>query len=873
MSPALRPAFPVLHRAFRSRPLVFFLAAWVLGILAADWWAWTPVIAGAAGMGLAGICLLVRHRWAALTILLLGVMLLGLAATRFSCQPPRGDISGWAGQRVTVVGIMDEAPRHRCEYWRVVVRVRSVTHAGQIASARGRLLVTTTEDLSHGEPGDWLRLAGIPARPTPARNPGGFSRELWLTRQRIFATLSVEPGKVVPVPGRGWSLTRYAARVRHWIAETNRKAMQDARAAALVNSLLFGDLDQDAAQQWSETEEQFRRAGLSHVLVVSGTQVALTFGLLYVWRGWALRRHPLLPRVIARQVRRMGGFSQRAALFAGLGLLLPYLLLTGTESPILRAAVMAAVFFAARCLDRETDPENSLAAAALLLLVLNPLSLYDIGGQLSFAAVWGIMRLGAPVARLLGMGERPQTEGDSDGDPRWGFAASPLTALVTVSLAAQLATTPLIAQHFQQVSLIGLFTNPPVCLLAMVLLPVGLVTSLLSTLLIEGGAPLTLAMAVSAPARGTAWLINSMVELWARWEWASVPVFPPGWGTIAVYAVLLFLAPVALSRWSRRRSLLLFAAALAVLAVGLEMPARPVRVSTLTFVDVGQGDCCLLRLPDGTTMLVDGGGSPRAPCRQGDCESAAEGALASALRTDCLDVGRDILASFLRQERVRRIDLLVLSHPHDDHLWGLNSLLAPGERFRIGAVLDTGLPSRDLAYREWEALLRDRRLTRITARRGTRLRLGSARLAVLHPPARPMAGTGSDVNNNSLVLRLEVAGTRVLLPGDAEAPAEAVLGRQDVSADVLKVGHHGSATSTSEAWLDRVRPGIAVISCGAYNRFGHPSGAVLTALEQRGIPTFRTDQHGAVTLELESGKWTARPMLAPTSATTGRYPE
>jgi competence protein ComEC len=224
-------------------------------------------------------------------------------------------------------------------------------------------------------------------------------------------------------------------------------------------------------------------------------------------------------------------------------------------------------------------------------------------------------------------------------------------------------------------------------------------------------------------------------------------------------------------------------------------------------------------------------------------------------------VGHDILARYLRHERIRRIDLMVLTHPHDDHIWGLNALLDPRERFDVRTVLDTGQTADTPAYREWMELLRQQKVERHRARRGTRVEIGSARLEVLHPPEPLQSGTRSDLNNNSIVLRLEIEGSRVLLAGDAEEAAETSMAGLDLGADVLKVGHHGSATSTGEAWLRRVKPEIAVISCGVRNPFGHPSRVVVERLERQRVEVYRTDHHGAVTLELGREGWDVRTTL------------
>jgi competence protein ComEC len=861
-----RPAIlDSLERTFRSKPLVFFLAAWVAGILAADHASLSFLPSGLIGLGCVAGSPAVRARWLSLFLLLIGVSCLGLGATRLALTPPRGDVSEWSGRQVVVHGSVEAEPARRCDSWRYLVRVEAVTYAGQRVPAQGRLSLRTKQDLGSVEPGSGLRVSGVPERPAPARNPGGFSQELWLSQQGIFATLTARPGAVAVARqlDDGWDWRRWAAQKRRRIAVANRQIMHDPDAASLVNSLLFGDLDQDDEQEWSALEERFRRAGLSHVLVVSGAQVALVFGLLFGWRRWALRRHRGVPGVHRRLLRRLGGYSQRQALAGGLALLVPYVMLAGLQPSVVRAALLAGILFVARCLDRETDPENSLAAAALVLLVANPLTLYDVGAQLSFAAVWTIVRGAEPIARSLGREQSVRKDSLADRMDRGvpaEFALRLVTvllrlgaALLAMTLAAELATAPILAQQFQQFSVVSTAANVPACLMATVLLPLGLFSSVVNAV----AAPSVAANLLTWPTEQLARAINACVTWFAGPTWAMIPVQPPGWAAIALYAALLLAASTPAARSRRWASPALTLLALGVLAAAILRPAAPVRVPTLTFLDVGQGDACLIRLPEGANILVDGGGSPRASCTRPDCGDVVPGTLADSIRTDCLDVGRDVLADFLRHEHIQRIDLMVLTHPHDDHLWGLDALLDPREGFEISKVLDAERWFDTPAYREWWKLLQRRGLTPDVARRGMRLAIGPAQLTVLHPPDRFLSHTHSDENNNSIVLRLEWAGAHVLLTGDAEAAAEASMAGEDVHAEVLKVGHHGSASSTSDAWLERVRPRIAVISCGAHNPFGHPSPATLERLRRHGVQVYRTDWDGAVTLELRPSGWVA----------------
>ncbi len=251
----------------------------------------------------------------------------------------------------------------------------------------------------------------------------------------------------------------------------------------------------------------------------------------------------------------------------------------------------------------------------------------------------------------------------------------------------------------------------------------------------------------------------------------------------------------------------------------------------VTFLSVGQGDCAFVRTPSGGTMLVDGG---------------AEGTS---------DVGYKLIVPFLRREGVNRIDVLVLTHPHSDHLNGLGAVL---DEFQVTMVLDPGIPHTSKGYRDFLTTVRDRGIDFQKAFRGQVVELGGGTMVeVLNPPETHLAGTEDDVNSNSIVLRVTAGPASVMLMGDAgrDAEADMLASGRSVKSDLLKVGHHGSDDSTGDAWLDAVRPGYAVISAGRGNPFGHPHREVLQRLSDRGIRVYRTDRDGAVSASFRDGGW------------------
>ncbi len=274
----------------------------------------------------------------------------------------------------------------------------------------------------------------------------------------------------------------------------------------------------------------------------------------------------------------------------------------------------------------------------------------------------------------------------------------------------------------------------------------------------------------------------------------------------------------------------------------------------VTAIDVGQGDSTLIQTPSGRTVLVDGGGN------------------SDETDADASDVGVRVVVPFLSYLGINRLDVLVLTHPHGDHVGGLAAVLRAQE---VGTVLDgTTLPYPSPAYAQFLAQVHRKGVPYARAVRGMRLDMGDGvTLRVLNPPPTPAFGTsaafgtGTDdaaINNYSASLLVQYGRTRFVLTGDAQNEAEAAMleAYPDLACDVLKAGHHGSKNATGDDWLARLRPRQAVISCGRHNRFGHPAPATLARLDAHGVQTFRTDRQGAVTFVSDGKNVTARPYLS-----------
>jgi len=571
----------------------------------------------------------------------------------------------------------------------------------------------------------------------------------------------------------------------------------------------------------------FTTAGASHVVAISGWNIALVGGIV---------------AASARNLRR----RQRSLLIAAA--VVAYTIAAGASPSVVRAAAMASVALLARESGRPGRAASALGGACAVLLVADPGLVRDAGFQLSVVATAGLLAWAAPVTRVL--------ERASGGRlPAW------ITEGLGVSLAAQAATLPIVLGSFGRLSLVA----PAVNLIVVPLVPVAMAAgavALVAGLATFVGAPAALAPMLGLPAWLALTAMVRVVRFGASVPAASVELPGEAWAPAGLAAGLMVAVAAAPStrhalrrlrgRRARagvarrppaspglgagtipgRRSLVRRAALVVVAPIvlaGLAVGERIDRASRVTVLDVGQGDAVLIETQSGGRVLVDGGPDPDRLLR-------------------------------LLDERVppwdRRLDLIVLTHPHEDHAAGLGAVL---DRYRVASVSEPGMPGTGPGWIAWDERVRRYGIARRILGTGARVALGELRMTVLWPdlgtvPTEP-GSTGREVNDVSIVLLAEVGSRRLLLTGDIEDDVDPTLvarGLPDV--DVLKVAHHGSATATTDGFLQATTPRIAIVSAGRDNPYGHPAPATLARLRGQVADVRRTDLDGSVELAIEDGR-------------------
>ena len=545
------------------------------------------------------------------------------------------------------------------------------------------------------------------------------------------------------------------------------------RETALARGFVLGEDEEiDAA-----TKEDFRRSGLSHLLAVSGQNVTLL----------ALLAMPLLGAL---------GIPLRQRLFWVLGLIAVYVPVAGAGPSIQRAAVMGALGVLATLSGRRASRLYALAVAAGVTLAIDPGIAADVGWQLSFAAVLGILILAPPLQEAVSV---------RIGSVRWRRA---LAEGVAVTVAATLATAPLIAFHFETLSTTTLLAN----ILALPAVAPAMWLGMCGAGLAQvPGVPLE-------PLNGLNALLLAYVAQVASWcaapEWAELPVHLDGRGLVAAY-LALGVAVLACRRWPRQ----VFAVAAAGVALWLPLPggfgeggasAAPAHGLRVEVLDVGQGDAILLQPAGAPAMLVDGG-----PPGDG-------------------------LERKLKHAGVDRLGAAVVTHDQSDHAGGIEELLGS---MPIGRLV-FARARRDLLSRARAAGAAPRMVAA-----GSELRSGALHLQVLWPPPELLGGgaAGADPNQLALVIEARWRGFSMLLTADAEAEAVPL---DPGPVDVLKVAHHGSEDAGLSSLLERTHPQLAVISVGAGNPYGHPTAATLATLRGHRVPVLRTDEDGDVVIDV-----------------------
>ncbi len=683
--------------------------------------------------------------------------------------------------------------------------------------------------------GDRVRLNKIRLKiPRNFKNPGRFDYHLYLKSRGIDVTGNISRPETMERTGRFNLPFRHTGpqQLRSRLLESLEKLFPG-QEGALLKAMVLGMKDSLPA----EVQETYIATGLAHLMAVSGLHIGFVAGASYfiLWPVVFYGLFRLKPDSAC------AGHTRKVTAVLCLIPVLFYMVVVGAKTSSLRAGIMVSAVLLAVLFDRQSSLFNAFLGAGFILLLWQPASILDVGFQLSFLAVGGILLVftllseisGDPVARM--------------GEPAWsqklvrGYPTGTLKpfwqslklrfekiliggALVSVTVTA--VTLPILIYQFNRISLVGVFLNVLMVPLASLLIPAVLLTTIVGTIF-----P-TLAALPALPTLGITQFFLWLPKVFAHFSFSSlyVPTPPPLW--LAFYFPALLTGLLAfrirtlnqeVSGWLKK-SFIIFTLGALVLCSWPRAFQFPGNTLSISMLDVGQGESLLVEFPNGETLVMDGGGFYK----------------------NRLDVGRRVVAPFLWNRGIRKIDYMVATHSDNDHIRGLYALL---DLFPVKHFLTLGDNFVGRRLRNLQNRARRKGVKLLPLKMYKPINIGEVRLIPLHPEPGGPADSGRRIDNDlSLVMRLEYKDFSMLFTGDISNKVERKLvnSRHQLKADILKAPHHGSRFSNSPTFIEAVRPGTVIFSSGYLNRMRHPHPETLERYQKAGVDIRRTDAHGAL---------------------------
>jgi len=661
------------------------------------------------------------------------------------------------------------------------------------------------------KPGDELVIRCKLSRPYRFQNPGGFDYPAFLAAKNIFITGKISTTAHI----HSLNHTQSWLQTLRYLSENKRVQIRDFMNAslsedhaAIYRALLIGDrsgINKDLL-------ETFKASGVMHILAISGLHVSLVASALFILFYWLTRRSTfLLLRYSCKKI----------ALLATIPPLCIYALLAGAQTPVLRSLIMVLVFILAFCVQRHRSPFTTLSFAALLILVLNPLTLFTASFQLSFAAVASLILI---LPHLISIVQIAPTEDETNITLICKKVLHWIYAALLVSIAATIGTAPLLLYTFNRISTFGPFANlllePLLCLWS---LPFGLLS-----IIFLGIAPSFAGILLHIGDTGIFAAI-SITDLLASFPYSTLWFATPSVPLIICYYVSLAFC---FSRFPLQTRIPLF---LAICLLFYFPPRRYIKkldtTAELVFLDVGQGNATFIRFGDGKKILVDGGGA----------------------YSKKFNVGESVIAPYLWHEGFTHLDAILITHPDADHYNGIPFLL---QRFRPDILWINGDSGHDQRYENLLSLAKELNI-RIQTVKGEQLLLTGKDAELRSVPNLLQDNGSASSNDQSVIVRFSDSVFSCLLTGDISKNVEQILlqNKERLQSDILLAAHHGSKTSNSRVFLNTVKPKQIIVSSGRFHPEFFPSKQLRSFCENEQIPLLITAEHGAISVKNSGEKF------------------
>ncbi len=724
---------------------------------------------------------------------------------------PPDDISNFAsGEKVTVTGIVDEPVTHYSQRVAAILRTSIVEIGNSSIPVSGRIKLSIYDRDTDIEYGDAVRFTARLKKIRGFNNPGLFNYAGYVSRKGIRASTGISNKEGIVRTGEyGNPLLKKIYRWREKIRLSIIRGLSESSSAVLQAMVIgtTGDLT-------PELRDRFTAAGVTHILSISGSHLGFVTLLSFFIARYLLTRLPC--RIFLRMT--MYATPSKSAAIVTMPPVIFYSFLSGGEVATIRSLIMAIVFLLAILIERDDDPVNTLATAAILVLAWNPQGLFDISFQLSYTAVLSMI----VSARIF----HARIAGQKAAKGLYGWRQR-IILLLILTVSATVSTAPIVAHYFNQITWAGFLSNMVIIPYAgFTVVPIGLLTGCLGLVLNADVIPF-------------AQLNELLMTIFLRMAdlFAGIPfavIHTPSPDILSVSFLYLFLISLFFlnKKWARAASVISISFMTVIIACG-HLNRHDNETMRVTFLDVGQGDSAIMEFPGGKLMIIDGGGT----------------------FSSSFDMGRSVVAPYLWNKGIRKIDYMVLSHPQRDHAGGLIYLL---DTFHVGEVWTNGMTSPATCL--FDRIIREKGITHLKVSKNTDDKtIGGCIVQVLNPPPIATAPGSSNpglINNLSVVLRIGCKDGSILFTGDIEEEQmkKIAAGGPILRSNIIKVPHHGAAGSVDSRFMSSVNPSIAVISAGYQNSYGHPSPEVVSSYETSGSAIYRTDQDGAVIVTAWDGK-------------------
>ncbi len=722
-------------------------------------------------------------------IICLLVIAMGILAMNTKLFLISKDVKLFNDNYLRIDGIVRKVEKEKNGESSYIVDVKRVHDLNRVIHVNSRVKMFCKKSLCDKFlfPGDRIKAYGKAFLPKRQTNPWGFDYRKYLEGQGISAVFYAYDLKKEKAIDPRLVFARIMARFKAKM-ENNIELTLSKPYSSLLKGLLLGTKKQIEP----EIFEDFNRVGMVHILAVSGLHVGyVLLATLYILRKFAAK--------------------ESIKLIAAAVVLLMFIVVTGSNPPVIRAGLMAFIALAGKLLGRERDMVNALFFTVMVMLIINPFYLFMASFQLSIAAVLGILFLYPRLKNKLNF-----------------LPHEKLSDLFCVTLAAQMGVLPLTVYYFNQVSLISPVAN----LLIIPLAGVCVILGFLSAIFLVWLPP----AAVINKINGVfLWGVLKISNLFASLPYTTLSLPSPSVFNILCYYVVMVLffglIPSKSIKIDKKKVFIFVVIFVAV--VNLVVIFKGSNVLQVIFFDVGQGDAVLIRTPDNRTALID---------------------------TGMFESGKYVIHRFLKKEGIKKIDLVVVTHFHEDHCGGLLYLIDHLDIERI--IVSPGNVCTEL-FQQLIEKVKQTSTHVLALSRGDRFWLGDVCFHVLHPSPDFKPMDDSDLNDSSIVLKMNYKQVDFLFTGDVEnrGETEIIMENLPLKADVIKIAHHGAATSNSFDFLKAVDASYAIISVGEYNRFGHPHIRVLKDLSQLNTQIYRTDKNGAVEVTTDGREIKIKPYL------------